>query len=78
MSEQDIHWVRPDLALDEGDEQRFRVRIRYRQPLQDASVLKLENGLAIVFDEAQRGVTPRQFAAWYAEDELVGSGVIAY
>ena len=78
VSEQDIHWVRPDLALDEGDEQRFRVRIRYRQPLQDASVLKLENGLAIVFDEAQRGVTPGQFAAWYAEDELVGSGVIAY
>ncbi|HEY9125221.1 MAG TPA: tRNA 2-thiouridine(34) synthase MnmA [Bacteroidales bacterium] len=78
VSEHDIHWIRPDLALDEGDEQRFRVRIRYRQPLQDASVLKLENGLAIVFDQAQRGVTPGQFAAWYAEDELVGSGVIAY
>jgi tRNA-specific 2-thiouridylase len=78
ISEHDIHWIRPDLALEEGDEQRFRVRIRYRQPLQDASVLKLENGLAVIFDEAQRGVTPGQFAAWYAEDELVGSGVIAY
>jgi tRNA-specific 2-thiouridylase len=76
VRENEIHWVRPDLALDPGDTERFKVRIRYRQPLQTATLNKLENGLIILFDQKQRGITPGQFAAWYAEDELIGSGVI--
>jgi tRNA-uridine 2-sulfurtransferase len=76
IQENEIHWVRPDIALDEGESERCRVRIRYRQPLQMATLHKLENGLLIVFDEKQRGITAGQFAAWYLEDELVGSGVI--
>lgn len=73
----EVHWVRPDLALKEGDEERFKIRIRYRQPLQEG-VLRIEkDGAYITFDEQQRGVTAGQFAAWYTEDgELVGSGVI--
>ena len=76
ITENEIHWVRPDLALDEGDEERFKVRIRYRQPLQDATIHKLEKGMIIVFNEPQRGITAGQFAAWYLDDELIGSGVI--
>ena len=76
ITENEIHWIRPDLALDEGDEERFKVRIRYRQPLQDATIHKLEKGMVIVFDEPQRGITAGQFAAWYLDDELIGSGVI--
>jgi len=72
----ETHWVRPDLAMNVGESRRFNLRIRYRQPLQDAIVHCRENGLYIVFDEPQRGITTGQFAAWYAEDELVGSGVI--
>jgi tRNA-specific 2-thiouridylase len=30
----------------------------------------------IVFDIPQRGITAGQFAAWYENDELIGSGVI--
>jgi tRNA-specific 2-thiouridylase len=33
-------------------------------------------GLYVVFNEPQRGITPGQFAAWYENDELIGSGVI--
>lgn len=76
IRENEIHWVRPDMAMDPNEEQRFKVRIRYRQPLQNATLYKLESGLVIIFDEKQRGVTPGQFAAWYIDDELIGSGVI--
>ena len=73
----EIHWIRPSLAMSIGEERRYRVRIRYRQPLQDATLMMRENGLYIVFDQPQRSITAGQFAVWYAPDgEMVGSGVI--
>ena len=72
----EIHWIRPDLAMTPGEVRRYRVRIRYRQPLQDATVIMRSNGLYILFDSPQRGITPGQFAAWYDGDEMIGSGVI--
>ena len=77
VSPDEIHWIRPDLQMQPGDIRRYRVRIRYRQPLQDAFVLMRENGLYMLFDAPQRGITPGQFAVWYGEDdEMIGSGVI--
>ena len=77
VAPEDIHWIRPDLRMQAGDMRRYRVRIRYRQPLQDAFVLMRENGLYMLFDAPQRGITPGQFAVWYGEDgEMLGSGVI--
>ena len=73
----EIHWIREDLRMQPGDIRRYRVRIRYRQPLQDATLIYRENGLFILFDSPQRGITPGQFAVWYGEDgEMLGSGVI--
>ena len=73
----EVHWIRRDLALKAGGECRYRVRIRYRQPLQDATLIMKEDALYILFDEPQRSITPGQFAVWYAPDgEMVGSGVI--
>ena len=72
----DLHWLRPDLAMDDGESRRYTVRIRYRQPLQSAQLFQTAEGIQIIFDEPQRGVTPGQFAAWYDEEELVGAGVI--
>lgn len=72
----EMHWVRPDRALKPGEEGRFSVRIRYRQPLQAATLYLRPEGGYLVFDRPQRGITAGQFAAWYAGDELVGSGVI--
>ena len=62
--------------MKEGEIRRYSVRIRYRQPLQDATVIMRSNGLYILFDSPQRGITPGQFAVWYDGDEMLGSGVI--
>jgi tRNA-specific 2-thiouridylase len=76
VSEKDIHWIRPDMSLNYLESQRFSVRIRYRQPLQSATLFKLEDGMVVLFDKPQRGITPGQFVAWYNGEELMGSGVI--
>lgn len=73
----DIHWIRTDLTLALGETMSVKARIRYRQPLENCTLYKVEDGLYLEFENAQRGITPGQFAAWYLEDELVGSGVIA-
>jgi tRNA-uridine 2-sulfurtransferase len=73
---EEIHYIRKDLALKPGEKKEFLVRHRYRQPLQKAIVYMQEEGLYIVFENNQRGITPGQFAAWYLDDELIGSGPI--
>lgn len=77
INNDEVHWIRPDLALKNGESRKLEVRIRYRQPLQKAMLFQKEEALYIIFDEPQRGITAGQFAAWYQGDELTGSGVIA-
>lgn len=72
----EIHSVNPTFDLKLGETRDFKVRIRYRQALQDATLIRKEDGIYMLFHQLQRGITPGQFAAWYAGDELVGSGVI--
>ena len=72
----DIHWIRNDIALKAGESRRLQVRVRYRQPLQQAVLYMKMNGLYIIFGKKQRGITSGQFAAWYDGEELLGSGVI--
>ena len=60
-----------------GEHRRYRVRIRYRQPLQSATLLMRQDGLYILFDAPQRGISPGQFAVWYDGQEMLGSGVIS-
>ena len=73
---EELHWVNPDHTLTMGGERRCQVRIRYRQPLQEATLLRRDGGWYILFDEPQRGITAGQFAALYDGDELFASGVI--
>ncbi len=74
----DVHWIRPGLELAPGERLECLVRIRYRQPLQKASLICRPDAMYILFEKPQRGVTPGQFAAWYAADaELMGSGIIS-
>ena len=75
----EVHWIRRDLRMSPGEVRRYLVRIRYRQPLQQASLYCLDDGMYIVFDQPQRGITPGQFAVWYAPEdlEMLGSGVIS-
>jgi tRNA-specific 2-thiouridylase len=71
-----VHWIREDLRMKPGESRKYRVRIRYRQPLQEATLLMTNMGMYVLFRKAQRGIAPGQFAAWYEGDELIGSGVI--
>ena len=77
VKEDELHWVRPDLALNVDETMEVKARIRYRQPLQEAILYKVENGLYVDFKEAQSAITEGQFVAWYVGEELVGSGVIS-
>jgi tRNA-specific 2-thiouridylase len=76
INSHEIHWIRRDLELNEGESCDYLVRIRYRQSLQKARLFRKKEGLFIIFDELQRGIAPGQFAAWYSGDEVIGSGVI--
>ena len=77
ISKDETHWVRPDLKLQSDETKDFLIRIRYRQPLQNGTLITKPEGLYIKFEKPQRGIAPGQFAAWYDKDELIGSGVIA-
>lgn len=78
LNNREVHWIRPDLKMEPGERRMYLVRIRYRQPLQEAVLFQREEGLFIVFKEPQRGITPGQFAVWYSpeDEEMLGSGVI--
>ena len=58
--------------MQEGEMRRYKVRIRYRQPLQDAQLICRADALYILFDEPQRGIAAGQFAAWYDGEVLAG------
>ena len=73
---EEVHWVDEAQRMTAGERRRYDVRIRYRQALQCAELVCQEDGLYLLFDEAQRGVAAGQFAAWYDGEVLVGSGVI--
>lgn len=77
IEKSEVHWIRSDMMLAVGESKAYMVRIRYRQPLQKATLHQFEIGMYISFDEPQSAITEGQFAAWYLEDELVGSGVIS-
>jgi tRNA-uridine 2-sulfurtransferase len=76
IKEDEIHWIRPDIKMEDGEIRDYMVRIRYRQPLQKARLYKTADGIYVIFYKLQRGVAPGQFAAWYEGDEVIGSGVI--
>ena len=70
----EVHWIRPELRMVPGEMRRYRIRVRYRQPLQGATLLCRENGLFLLFDHPQRGLAPGQFSVWYDGEEMLGSG----
>lgn len=77
IDQKEVHWVREDLQMKIGETMRVRARIRYRQSLQEAVLYQFEEGIFIEFENFQSAITRGQFAAWYVEDELFGSGVIS-
>jgi tRNA-specific 2-thiouridylase len=77
VSNEEIHWIREDLALNIGDNMQVEARIRYRQTLEKATLHKVEKGLYVEFEKKQSAIQEGQFVAWYQNEELLGSGVIS-
>ena len=73
----EIHWVRTDLKINNGDSLNVKARIRYRQALENATLYQTNSGLYVIFENSQSAITEGQFVAWYLGEELVGSGVIS-
>ncbi len=77
VNEDELHWVREDLALKTDEVLEIKARIRYRQPLQNATLYKIDSGVYVDFEKLQSAITEGQFVAFYIDDELIGSGVIS-
>ena len=77
VKDKEVHWVRHDLRLEQGKKMQVFARIRYRQPLQNATLIQKEQGLYVQFTEPQSAITSGQFVVWYKDGELLGSGVIS-
>ena len=77
INNDEVHWIREDLKLKNGESMEVMVRIRYRQPLEKAILYQFEESFFIEFENPQSAIAEGQFAAWYHGDELLGSGVIS-
>jgi len=77
VSNDETHWVRQDLKLSVGEFMEVKARIRYRQVLENAIINQTKEGLIVRFENPQSAIQEGQFVAWYINDELIGSGVIA-
>ena len=72
----EVHWIREDLRLQLNETRQVMARIRYRQPLEKATLHQFESGMYVTFENPQSAITEGQFVAWYEGEELLGSGVI--
>jgi tRNA-specific 2-thiouridylase len=77
VANEELHWIREDLALNSGESLEVEARIRYRQTLEKATLHKVDSGLYVAFENPQSAITEGQFVAWYKNEELLGSGVIS-
>ncbi|MFZ9587005.1 MAG: tRNA 2-thiouridine(34) synthase MnmA [Crocinitomicaceae bacterium] len=73
-----MNWINPSVTFENENHLKCQIRIRYRQPLQSGTLIKKNNEYYILFDDIQKGITPGQFAAWYQDGILIGSGVIEH
>ncbi len=74
----DAHWVRPSQKELSLKSKNLTCQIRYRQKPFSCQIEENEEGdVIVIFSDVQKNVTPGQFLALYAEDELIFSGVIS-
>ena len=73
----EVHWLINNHAIPINTQKNYLVRIRHRQKLQKAKLIREKDYLYILFREKQRGISKGQFATWYLNNELIGSGPIS-
>jgi tRNA-specific 2-thiouridylase len=76
LEKESFNWIQSNLQFDLKNGLSADFRIRYRQPLQKGTLIEKDNEFYILFEKKQKGITPGQFAAWYLNNELVGSAII--
>lgn len=77
IKESDIHWIREDLEIFIDQTLSVDARIRYRQPLEEATLYRVAGGMYVIFTNPQSAIAEGQFVAWYLNKECLGSGVIS-
>ncbi|MDG2154012.1 MAG: tRNA 2-thiouridine(34) synthase MnmA [Crocinitomicaceae bacterium] len=73
LNKSSINWINKENNV---NEESYLIRIRYRQVLQKGKLIRRKEEWYILFENMQSAISPGQFAAWYKEDVLIGSGVI--
>lgn len=76
IQNKDFNFVNINYSFNDINGLDCSLRIRYRQAHQKGKVIINDDGIYVLFEEKQRGITPGQFAAIYIGDELIASGVI--
>ena len=71
-----MNWINSNFEMNTDENLEVSARIRYRQPLKKAHLIKKNGQFFLLFEKKQKGVAPGQFAAWYKGEELIGSAVI--
>lgn len=69
----DVNWIVP---IPESAPIRAKVKVRYKQKEQPATILPAGDGAHIIFDEPQRAIAIGQAAVFYDEDTVLGGGTI--
>jgi len=77
INNEEVHWIREDLKLMNGEKMEVMVRIRYRQELQEAIIHQFKDAFYIEFEKPQSSIAEGQFATWYKNEECLGSGIIS-
>ena len=77
IKDENIHLTRGGNFFRTIKFQNLKARIRYRQPLQNVKIIYKDKGVYLLFKDKQSAIAQGQFAAWYHDDELIGSGVIS-
>ena len=75
IKNKNFHRVRTDIDY-QNSNNKYESRIRYRQPLQKSKLVFDKDGVFMVFENLQSAISKGQFAVWYKNKELIGSGVI--
>ena len=75
IKNKNFHGVRTDIDY-QNSNNKYESRIRYRQPLQKSKLVFDKDGVFMVFENLQSAISKGQFAVWYKNKELIGSGVI--